>query len=292
MTNKKKILIIGGNSFTAESIIKYIKNDFEIILTSKKNSRKIFDCTNYKVNLIEKDPFKKLNGIKDSIETIIWLAQDKKNQVNKVNVPEVNIYGLLQALKFYSKSSSKNFIFFSSGSVYGSKSKRANEKDNPSPDNYYGYTKLIGEKLCYYFSQKYNKSFVILRPFYIYGKNQKSKLFFEIKDKIIKNNKIKLAQGIGMKFNACYVEDVALVVKSFLKTKNDSFSIYNLANKEILYLNNVVNLIAQKLNRKYHLDTHSAEININICDNKKIKRKFNINFKNFSEAISLILDKY
>ena len=48
--------------------------------------------------------------------------------------------------------------------------------------------------------------------------------------------------------------------------------VYNLANKEILYLNNVVNLIAQKLNRKYHLESHPAEINTNICDNKKIKK--------------------
>ena len=39
MTKKKKILIIGGNSFTAKSIIKHVKNDFEVIVTSKNFSK-------------------------------------------------------------------------------------------------------------------------------------------------------------------------------------------------------------------------------------------------------------
>ena len=160
----KTILITGCAGFIGSSFIKsIIKKNIKIIgiddlssgyiksLPKNKNFKFIKgDCGNKRI----------LDKIKNKIDIIIHLAgqsSGEKSFYDPINDIDKNLYSTIGLLEFYLKKKSKQFIFASSMSVYGSLRKKVSEKDSTNPISFYGLSKLSSEKYIKMFSSLWSR---------------------------------------------------------------------------------------------------------------------------------------
>jgi len=170
------ILITGGagyiGSHISEQLAKTKNNIFildnlstgHIRLINKKSVFIKGDIKNAKLlNMIIK---------KHNIETIFHLAaflNVSEAEKNKQKYKKNNIQGTKNLIFACKNSKVKNFIFSSSCSIYGNVQGSVTEKKKPNPQGYYGYTKLIGEKLVKKYAKKFKYKYAILRYFNVAG---------------------------------------------------------------------------------------------------------------------------
>lgn len=143
-------------------------------------------------------------------------------------------------LTLFAKASAAMAIpltYFSSGSVYSPKKTPINENDTLNLEgNFYVASKIAAELLIK--TIDFHEQFLILRPFFMYGKNQKTStmipgLFHNIANKI----EIKLNNPEGMTINPISSEQASYVVGQ-LHSKNAS-GVFNLAGIEVTSIREV-----------------------------------------------------
>lgn len=84
---------------------------------------------------------------------------------------QTNLAGLNNVLQMCVKYGAKA-IYFSTSEVYGPQNEIMDEHVEPSPNNRYGMSKLLGEKLVEYEVQYHGLKAVTLRPFMMYDENE------------------------------------------------------------------------------------------------------------------------
>lgn len=85
---------------------------------------------------------------------------------------ETNLKGLFNVLELCKRVEAK-CVFFSTSEVYGPDCDPMDEAiSDPKPNNRYGLSKLLGEKLVEYEARHHGLKAVILRPFMMYDENE------------------------------------------------------------------------------------------------------------------------
>jgi nucleoside-diphosphate-sugar epimerase len=131
-----------------------------------------------------RNEFEMYNWIKDScIDKLIFLAAIVPIDVVNNNVSEafdVNINGVIQCLKAINRNGKKIFLFFASSShVYKSSSIPINENQIIFPQNAYGFSKSISEKILLEFENHTGLITVCIgRIFSYYHESQKPPFFY------------------------------------------------------------------------------------------------------------------
>jgi len=178
-----KILVTGGAGYIGSHIVEQLisKKNSVVILDNLKTGHKTL--INKKAIFIKGDIKNKnlLNRIikKLQIETIIHLAaylNVSESQKNKLKYQKNNIQGTKNLLLACKNTNVKNFIFSSSCSVYGNIKGSVSEMKKLNPQNYYAYTKFIGEELIKKYSNKFNYKYGILRYFNVAGASDTGKI--------------------------------------------------------------------------------------------------------------------
>ncbi len=85
---------------------------------------------------------------------------------------KTNLIGLLNVLEESRNNKVRKIVFASSASVYGPSKKRKIESETFKPLSLYAMTKMAGEELCRFFSQKYKVPTISLRYFNVFGPGQ------------------------------------------------------------------------------------------------------------------------
>lgn len=150
---KNNILLLGGSGTLGKSI-KKSKLFLRLKSPSKKN-----------LNILNKNGLEKYLN-KNDINLIIHcaaLARVRECELNRTKAEKVNVTGtknivdsILRIKKYQNKDI--KLIFLSSDAVYSSIKGNFKETDNLSPYNFYGHTKLKGERLV-----KKLDNYIILR---------------------------------------------------------------------------------------------------------------------------------
>lgn len=145
---KRKVLITGSNGMLGKDIVDemFNKNEFDIygISRSQQINSKIKE---YICDLID---FKKVKEILDEIDPdiIIHCAANvnvDSCEKNKKAAYQINSEAT-RVLAAYEPSKVK-FIYISTDSIFNGDKGNYSENDRPDPLNYYGFTKLEGERL-------------------------------------------------------------------------------------------------------------------------------------------------
>lgn len=203
-----KILITGATGFVGKKLQEYFKmNKIEYISLSEHGDRK----TNTKpVDL------KKIKEIKSFINKerpniVIHLAANvdlSRNYEVGVKCFENNTlatYNLIDACK---EIENLRFIYLSTEEIYGNTKVPHVEYQTVNPPSPYAISKLAGENICAYYSEKYNFKSVILRVGTIYGPNQPQKYYLpQIVAKAIKGESIPINSG-KKKRDYVFIDDV------------------------------------------------------------------------------------
>jgi len=160
---KKRLLIIGGDSFIAKQFFYKYKNSFEFVIISRKKTY------NHNSEIVVDDLFKLEKTTFNKIDTVINFAAI----VHQSNIKDWNIYKKVNIdLPIYiahlaCKNNVNQFIQMSSISVYGNK-QYIDMNTEPKPNTLYGHSKLK----CDLKLQQMNNSYfrvLSIRPPMIYG---------------------------------------------------------------------------------------------------------------------------
>ena len=264
-----KILVTGGAGFIgshlAEKLLDgghrvVVIDNFDDFYDPKEKRRNLIYCrSNPEFFLVEGDirDEKKLKDVfnKDKIDVVVHLAA-KTGVRPSIEHPqlyqETNIGGTLSLLEVVKDFKVKNFIFGSSSSVYGERSKvpfRENDRvDRPiSP---YGLSKVVGEQLCYVYHHLYGIPVTCLRFFTVYGPRQRPDMAIRKFIRAIdKRRQITMFGDGSSERDYSYIDDI---VGGILRAvpKNFGFEIVNLGSSTPIKLRELISLIEESLQKK------------------------------------------
>lgn len=185
----------------------------------------------------------------------------------------------------------KNFVYFSTGSIYqnSKESHNENEELNLSIENPYVASKYSAEILLNSWKNSFERLF-IFRPFFMYGSNQNElQIIPRMIESVKEGKKIQLANNLGLILNPIHVFDAARFILETMDKKT-GFQTYNLAGKEKISLRELVEKISTILNKSLNCElTNSAESivlgSIDKMDDMGFQHKIDIN-EGLKECIS------
>ncbi len=215
-----------------------------------------------------------------SADIVVHLAQSKKYKdfpASAEDIYAVNVSSTTKLLEWGRKQQIKSFIFASTGSVYKTDGSRSyKESDICDPQNYYEASKLCAEHLV----SQYGPFFpvTILRIFSLYGPRQEGKMVPMIVNKIMNNESLALAQGVGHNFTPLYIDDavkmIQLIISKGHQINLTSPQVLNIAGKEIISLREVAHIIARELGEKVTIEDINEEVRYLCGDISKFRDLF------------------
>lgn len=238
------VILIGGSGFIGSSICQRLKkNSMSFKILDKKKS---LDFPNETILC----DISKLNNLRESLQpckTLINLAAVHSDDASWDEYYETNIIGIENIISSAEFHEINNIIFFSSVAVYGLNNIKTNEESPVAPFNFYGTSKLEGEKLFLNWeSLKKDRILQIIRPTAVFGPCNKGNIYRLI-DSISKNKFLMIGSGSNKK-SLAYVENISHFTISILFSPTSS--IYNYIDKPDFTMKELVTFISLRLNKK------------------------------------------
>ena len=256
----KKILITGSEGFVGKNLIRYLKNySFQIIETKDKS----FDL---KLN----ESWKQI----EKCDYLIHLAGKSfvpKSWEEPATFIENNILLITNALEYCRVNKTK--LIFLSSYLYGNCKKMPIKENAPiEATNPYALSKLLSEKLCYFYKNNFQVNNIILRVFNLYGPGQpKEYLLSKITNQVRYENLIKV-DDLSPKRDYVYIDDLCSAIVKAINYKGKEH-IFNIGSgksysvKEVIdFIQNIYgtsfNIKEKKLIRKNEILNTVADINL------------------------------
>jgi len=273
--SKKRILIIGGSSKIGLNIINIIKNNFSSNFevfgtynTQKTPQLTKLDITNYE--MIE-NTFSKIQP--HIVILTAALIHPLTCEENKTLAWKTNVESVKKIVEECKKINSK-LIFLSSDYVYSGKNSLIEEIDSLDPLNYYGKTKLEGEKLV-----STLEKFLIIRTAWVNDTNPNSKSFVMQVINSLKQNRIFNVATDQFGHPTYSVNLAEMIVELILKQANGIFHVTGST-----YISRFE--FAQKIAMAFCLN-HNLIHGVKSKSNSGIQRPLNVNL-NLNKLKSII----
>ena len=263
--DKDTYLVTGSSGFIGYNLCNYIikrgYNVFGLDLDEKYNNLKKW--RNEKLNKIgvktfcvdisdkyQLDDFKNKNNASfKSIFHLAGLAGVRRSLEIPEKYYDANLRGTLNILNLASHINVDSLVFSSTSSVYGGNKDSSKETDNLNPISPYANSKLLAEKICKLYSISNSLNVSILRYFTVYGKAGRPDMsILRFIDNIFNENPITIYGDGNQERDFTYIEDVCDA--TFKSSRLVDFNILNIGNSNPVKLNDIVNIIEKKLNKK------------------------------------------
>ena len=290
-----KILVTGGCGYVGTLLVyELLKNghDVKVIDTQwfgnylSKHKRLINIKKDFR-NIIPGD----LKGV-DKIIHLANIANDPGVELNQTLSWEVNVLGLEKLLRISKAEGVKQFIYASSGSVYGiKKEKKVTEELSLLPISTYNKTKMIAERVITSYSDRNFKSHII-RPATVCGVSPRMRLDVSVNlltHQAMKYKQITLFGGKQIRPNI-HILDLVNVFIHFVKKPYLKNGFYNAGFENISLLNLAKKIKKKtkcKINIKKIVDLRSYRLNSQKLLNTNFKPRYGVSY-----AINEIINAY
>lgn len=271
-----KILIIGANGLLGSHLVqKLSQNNLVYALVKNKNSLRF--KWNQNINIIEATLVNfKVTNLPTDLDIIYYVAQSnyyKDFPNSAMDIFEINVYAPLKIIEWAWKNNIKKFIYASSGGVYTNPNEPVKEFFDINANvkmSFYINSKLSAEMLLKNYADFF-ETFVILRPFFMYGKGQNPtmlipRLFHSIKQ----GYSINLDGNEGIQINPIFIEDAAKAIIKISSLLGEY--IINIAGDEIVTIKELALLIGSIVNKKPNFIYNNKTCNDLIADNILMKK--------------------
>ena len=310
----KKILVTGGAGYIGSKIVTdLINKNLEVFVIDNLSTgfkylinkkAKFYNC-----DIADKVRIKKIIT-KCNIDSVIHCAastnvkesetNSRKYLINNVKKTEIFLNSIKQ-------TSVKNIIYSSTCAVYGKVKKKVNEKSKLKPENYYGKTKVLAEKLVIQYSKKNRLNYAILRFFNVGGSDIKNKIgCVKNNNQLLKNfseeikkktYKIKI---FGNNYNTpdgtcirdfIHISDLSkihLLILKKISKKNKSY-ILNCGYGKGYSILSIIKIFEKIIKKKLKIDLQpkrQGDIPFMVADNSKLKKI--LQFKKSYDMYSII----
>ena len=248
MGAKPTIVITGPTGLLGKQVIQFLCSSHDVHAMVRDKSRQVDSrVTKHVIDLSENWS---ADCLPDQVDIVIHLAQSDRFRDfpdGATDVFKVNIESTARLLDYASRAGCRQFIYASSGGLYGNGSQPFDENSPIVPPGQLGY--YLGSKLCgEVLSQSYasQMQIIILRFFFMYGLGQKrSMLIPRLIDNIKAGNPVTLESKEGLRINPVHVSDAASAVAAALMTEESAT--YNIAGPEVLSLKEIAGVIAKQV---------------------------------------------
>lgn len=221
----------------------------------------------------------------EKIDYIIHLAA-KTSIEDSVKNPYktffTNVVGTLNLLEFARTKHIKNFIFISTY-LYGKPEYLPIDENHPlKPHSPYNSSKLIGEKLCENYAQEYGLNVVNLRPFCIYGPDNKANSLVQKAITAINKSEVMVLSGLKTRRDFLYVDDLVALIIKIIDNFPKNYNVYNVGYGVSYNIGDVAKKIALLLNKEIKIrykKSKENEILDMTADISKVSKKFDWNPK-------------
>ncbi|WP_458699949.1 ADP-glyceromanno-heptose 6-epimerase [Sulfurospirillum sp. 1307] len=264
--NNKSVLITGGAGFIGSNLAFYFQKNFpkcEVVVFDKFRSEETFSNGNLK----SFGHFKNLLGFKGEvisadINTDLDLLRDRKFDyifhqaaISDTTVSdqglmiETNVNAFKNILDL-ARSMQSNVVYASSAATYGDSDRF--EVGYESPNNVYGFSKLMMDNLARKYMSFCDISIVGLRYFNVYGqreffKNKTASMVLQFGLQLLRGERAKLFEGSDkIKRDFIYVEDVIQANVKACEPKKSG--IYNVGTGKARSFQDIVDILKKELN--------------------------------------------
>ena len=226
-----KILVTGGCGYVGSVLVPCLleQNNDVIVYDSMWFGNNLVDHKN--LTIIKGDIRDYDNIPLDGVEVIIHLANianDPAVEINPVLSWEVNVLSSLKIIERAIDNSVKQFIYASSGSVYGLKEESDVTEDlELIPISVYNKTKMVSERVLMSYSNQIKVH--CIRPATVCGMSPRMRLDVSVNMltfQALKNNKITVFGGNQTRPNI-HIKDMVRVYEHFLANPSLDSGFYN-----------------------------------------------------------------
>jgi len=280
-----KIFVTGGAGFIGSNTVKLLLDKGYDVTIYDNMSKGHKDLIDNRTNFIHGDlnDIELLNKSIKGHDSVIHFASliCVPESVEKIkDYYDVNVTGSFNLLEAMRINSVKRIIFSSSAAIYGEPSKiPIEEEDLKIPKSPYGTFKLLVEQLLYTFYLSYGINSISLRYFNAYGENELHEPETHAIPNFIKNimydKPVDVFGDGNMVRDFIHVEDLAKAHIAALES-DIRFGYYNVGSAKGTSVIDVLNIIAELLNKKPNINFHDPRKGdpqklVACCD--KIKRE-------------------
>ena len=291
---QKNIFITGGCGYKGSKIVP--------LLLSVGHRVTVFD-TIWFGNFLPKHPnlkiirgdIRNLNDISlagfDTVIHLASIANDPSGDLDPTQTWEISVLATKQLAEKAATAEIENFIYASSGSVYGlSDAQRVTETEELVPISTYNKTKMCAERILQSYNNKFN--LVIIRPATVCGLSPRMRLDVAVNmltTQALENNKIKVLGGEQIRPNI-HIDDLANLYAFFVQNENKLNGIFN-AGFENLKIIDIAKSIAKKTGAEIVIETSNDPRSYRLCSDKLLSLGFQPR-KTVADAISEICDAW
>lgn len=268
-----RILITGATGFIGSRLVKLLDRH-QIFAICRQNDPRFGPNVTYITQNLSHGL--DLSKMPESLDAIVHLAQsrfDKQFPDQANEIFEVNLQSTFHLLEYARRSNVKQFIYTSTGGVYGLKPNPCLETDPFAPMDFYAASKVCSELLI----AKYQPFFhtIILRPFFVYGPGQEKRLFPILLDRIQRGAQITIEGEDGIRINPIHVNDVLRVLLSSLELSNSG--VVNVAGDETVTIAEIVGRLSNAAGKTANVRRTKAQPQGNLIgDNRRMKQMLNV----------------
>lgn len=258
-----KVLLVGGLGFIGKHVVRLLSrsNTSLTVISDAKTSRKSqafvkeFSLHVEEADIQDRSRLTEimLREKPDAVVHLAALTGLMRCNENPSLAFSVNVYGTYNVVMACVASKSR-LVFVSSREVYGETASGESCEDDPLvPNNIYGVTKLLGERLLIWAGQKFGLDYVILRLTNVYGPEGEQYNIQAMIRKAMTEGRIRLLGG-NQRMNLIYVEDAAEAICRCLTEPQASGQIFNVGSQEDLAVEDIVGRLVSMLGISVGID--------------------------------------
>lgn len=260
----KKVLVTGGCGFIGREVVKQLleKDYYVIVVDDFSNSTPLEESNSLKVINFDLTKSEEILKYFDNVNYCIHLAA-KVGGVKYMNKFQSEILKddiLIDINTITAANLTNAKIVYGSSSIVYDQSRDYPYKEEQTiliPKSDYGFSKLVGERLCQVFGKEKNLKFTIARIFNVYGINpntisaQRLHVIPDLIRKIIYSKRgVKLYGGGVQKRTFIHVSDLASALITMMENPKADGEIFNSASEEQFQILDLAKMIWKLLGRK------------------------------------------
>lgn len=217
---RRSCVVTGATGLIGSALIPALLTDFEVHGIARRPP----NMPGVRWHAMDLSQTCELGSLPRQADAVVYLAQSeffREFPQHCLDVYEVNTINLLRFLDYARKAGVRNFVYASSGGVYGTGDFQMSEKliiPARGDLGFYLTTKLCSEIVAQNFSEFFTVA--ILRFFFVYGRGQRQTMLIPRLIMRIRNGEpIQLQGNDGIRINPTHVSDAVCAVLHALELK-------------------------------------------------------------------------
>ena len=278
MDKKIKILILGTRGFLGQSLLQYFHENkfYDVVFVQSfiDNDKKFksFKFISHKEFISNShDNFLKL--FKPNIIINLFGQIDIKHDLESCKVQHYEFVKLILKKKI------KYDLFIQTGSSaeYSEGDHKKNEDEICVPYNFYGKYKYKSTIFLKKYSNFFRKNIIVLRPFLIFGPNQRPPRLIPYLINCFKYNQPINIQSSKSKINLLYISDFIQLMEKIIFSKIEGFEIFNIGGDIDCTIEDIIDAIIKikQININDLTINNLGEKTISLPSINKVKDTFN-----------------